>query len=124
HLVAVPIRLDRLAEREGLRGARQHALAAFHAARLPHRVVQVKPDPRVVALARAADDVVMLDVVAAPRAAVAEDAGAVVDRDEMRRFIAPPRRLAAGAIAVGIDRRLLALRRREESRHASEFALD
>ena len=47
-----------------------------------HRVVEVERDAGRVALARAADDVVALDVVAGPDAAVAEDAGVVVDGDD------------------------------------------
>src|SRR5262249_20166716 len=54
--------------------ARRHALAAGDARGLPHRVVQVERDAGGVALAAAADDVVALDVVTGPHAAVAQDA--------------------------------------------------
>src|SRR4051795_4519968 len=71
--------------------ARRDALAARHARGLAHRVVEVERDARRVALARAADDVVALDVVARADAAVAEDAGVVVDRDHrVREVLAAP----------------------------------
>ena len=63
-------------------GAGRDALAAGDAGRGAHRVVQVEGDPGGVPLAAAADDVVALDVVAGPDAAVAEDARVVVDRDD------------------------------------------
>src|SRR5262249_12148325 len=67
--------------------ARHHALAARHAARLPHRVVEVEGDAGRVALAHAADDLVVADVVAAADAAVAQDAGVVIDGDDHRRLV-------------------------------------
>src|SRR4051794_530658 len=70
--------------------ARGDALAARHARRLPHRVVEVERDARRVALARAPDDVVALDVVARADAAVAEDARVVVDRDDGVRVVLAP----------------------------------
>src|SRR5439155_13928373 len=81
-LLARPDRdvVDRLV-RERAGRARGDALAAGHARRLAHRVVEVEGDQRRVALARAADHVVALDVVARADAAVAEDARVVVDRD-------------------------------------------
>ena len=73
--------VDRLVdERAGRAGG--HALAAGHARRVAHRVVQVERDQRGVALAGAADHVVALDVVAGADAAVAEDARVVVDGDD------------------------------------------
>src|SRR6185312_7289418 len=63
-------------------GAGLHALAAGHARAGAHRVVQVEGDPGGIALAGAADHVVALDVVARPHAAVAQDAGVVVDVDD------------------------------------------
>ena len=50
--------------------------------RFAHRVVEVEADARRVALAGAADDLVALDVVAGADAAVAEDAGLVIDGDD------------------------------------------
>ena len=70
-------------------GAGRHAFAAGHAGGLAHRVVQVEGDARRVALPGAADHVVALDVVASPDAAVAEDAGVVVDRDDGVRVVLP-----------------------------------
>ena len=49
-----------------------------------HRLVEVEADARGVALAGAADDLVALDVVARADAAVAEDAGLVIDGDDRR----------------------------------------
>jgi hypothetical protein len=77
---------DRLVDERAGR-ARGDALAAGDARRLAHRVVEVERDPGLVALARAADDVVALDVVAGADAAVAEDAGVVVDRDDRVRVV-------------------------------------
>jgi hypothetical protein len=71
-------------------GAGLHALAAGDAGRGAHRVVQVERDARGVALAGAADDVVALDVVAGPDAAVAEDAGVVVDGDDRVGAVGAP----------------------------------
>jgi hypothetical protein len=62
-------------------GADGGALAAGDAGTLAHRLVEVKADAGAVALAGAADDVVALHLVAAADAAVAEDAGGVIDRD-------------------------------------------
>ena len=62
--------------------ARSDAFAAGHARRLAHRVVEIEGDPGRIALSRAADDVVALDVVAGADAAVAEDARVVVDGDD------------------------------------------
>ena len=45
----------------------------------PHRVIEVEADPRGVALARAADDFVALDVVAGTDAAIAEDACLMIE---------------------------------------------
>ena len=73
--------VDRLVrQRAGRAGS--NALAAGHAGRLAHRIVQVERDQGRVALAGAADHVVALDVVAGADAAVAQDAGVVVDRDD------------------------------------------
>src|SRR5262249_41664584 len=69
-------------------GARGHALAARDARALAHRLIEIERDARRVALAGATDDVVVLDVVARPDAAIAQDAGLVVDRDHLRRGVA------------------------------------
>src|SRR6185312_4594237 len=72
--------VDRLVgQRAG--GAGRHAFTARDAGRLAHRVVEIERDAGGVALAAAADDIVGLDVVAGAHAAVAQDAGVVVDRD-------------------------------------------
>src|SRR6266550_2580351 len=87
--------------------ARRDALATGHARGLPHRVVQVERDPGGVALAAAADDVVALDVVTGPHAAVAQDARVVVHGDdrigEVRAAAGAERQavLAAHPVAVG-----------------------
>ena len=75
-------------ERAG--GAGLHALATGHTRARPHRVVQVEGDPRRVTLARAPDHVVALDVVAGPHAAVAQDAGVVVDVDDGVGIVGAP----------------------------------
>ena len=72
--------VDRLVRQRAGRAC-GHALAAGHARRGAHRVAQVERDTGVVALAAAPDHVVALDVVAGPHAAVAQDAGVVVDGD-------------------------------------------
>ena len=90
-------RVDRLVG-EGPGRAGGHALAARHARGLAHRVVEVERDPRRVALAGAADDVVALDVVARPHAAVAQDARVVVDGDDRVREV------VAAAVAAGSAR--------------------
>ena len=97
--------VDRLVG-EGAGGAGGHALPAGDAGRRAHRVVQVEGDPGGVALAAAADHVVALQVVAGPHAAVAEDAGVVVDRDDRVGHVGAPagpaRQLAGGdAVPVG-----------------------
>src|SRR4051794_29371323 len=80
---------DRLV-RQRARRARGDALAARHARRLAHRVVEVERDAGRVALARAADDVVALDVVARPDAPAAQDARVVVDGDDRVREVLAP----------------------------------
>ncbi len=97
--------MDRLVG-EGAGRAGGHALAARDAGRRAHRVVEVEGDPGGVALAAAADHVVALQVVAGAHAAVAEDAGVVVDRDHRVGRVGAPagpgRQLAGGdAVAVG-----------------------
>ena len=62
-------------------GAGLHAFAARDAGAGAHRVVKVERDLRGVALARPTDDVVALDVVARPYAAITQDARVVVDVD-------------------------------------------
>src|SRR5262249_19947562 len=72
-------------ERPG--GAGHHALAARHAGRRAHELARVEGDHRRVALAGAADDVVVRDVGAGTHAAVAHDAGRVVDGDVRVRIV-------------------------------------
>ena len=66
------------------RRAGDHALAAGHAARVAHRIVEVEGDACRVALAHPAEDLVVPDLIAAADAAVAEDAGVVIDADQER----------------------------------------
>src|SRR5471032_1073778 len=71
--------------RDGLEGdgagrARDHAFAAANAARVAHAIVQIEANAGARALARAADDLVFLHVVARADAAFADDAGSVVDQ--------------------------------------------
>jgi hypothetical protein len=54
---------------------------------MSHRVVEVEADARRVSLAGAADDFVALDLVASADAAVAKDAGLVVDLDDGTRCV-------------------------------------
>src|SRR5262249_39615228 len=83
-------RADRLVD-EGARRAHRHALAAGDAGALSHGRVEIERDLRAVALAGAADHVVVLDLVAAADAPIAEDAGLVVDRDHLgARVLGPP----------------------------------
>ncbi len=107
---------DRLVDQRA-RGAGGHALAAGHARRLAHRIVEVERDPRLIALAAAADHVVALDVVAGPHAAVAQDARIVVDADHRVRVIlaAPPpvgQVVAADAVPASQHEQLVVGRRR------------
>ena len=84
--------LDAAAVGQGPGRAGDHALAARDARRVAHRVVEVEGDPGGEPLAHPAEHLVVLDVVAAPDASVAEDAGGVVDGDDDRRVVAGPGR--------------------------------
>src|SRR5689334_17925936 len=84
-LLRPEVDLDDAAMGQGPGRARHHALAARDARRAPHRLVEVEGDPRVVSLPGPADDLVIANIIAAPDAAVAEDAGAVIDGDDERR---------------------------------------
>ena len=81
--------------------ARGDTLAAGDARRVAHRVVEVEGDPGGVALAAAADDVVALDVVAGADAAVAQDAGVVIDRDDGVGKVRPAARGRGQAARAG-----------------------
>ena len=63
---------------------------------LPIGLVQIEGDPGVEALAAPAQHEVVADLVAAANAAVAEDAGFVIDGDRQRRIILAARRQALG----------------------------
>src|SRR3954463_14082581 len=109
---------DRLV-RDGPGRAGGDALAARHARGLAHRIVEVEGDARRVALAGAPDDVVALDVVARAHAAVAEDAGVVVDgNDRVGAVLAPAPAtgqralLLRDAVAAHVDEQLVVGRRR------------
>ena len=69
-------------ERAG--GTGGHAFTAGHAGRPAQRQTVVEGDPRIAALARSADDVVHLHVVASTDAPVAQDARVQVHRDDGR----------------------------------------
>ncbi len=79
--------LDNGSIRQRSRRARDHALAAGHARRVAHRVVEIEGDAGRVALAHAADDVVFANFVASPHAAIAKDAGVVIHGDHERRIV-------------------------------------
>jgi hypothetical protein len=66
---------------------RRRALAAGDAGARAHRRIQVEGDARGVALAAAAHYLVALHIVAGANAAVAEDAGLVIDGDHLRAWI-------------------------------------
>src|SRR3546814_11336747 len=72
-LVVQQVRLHQRAGRTGL-----HALAAGHAGRLPHRVVEVEDHLGAVAAEGHADDVVHLHLAAGPHTAIALDRKSVV----------------------------------------------
>ena len=75
--------VDRLVRQRPGR-ASSDALAARDAGRLAHRVVEVEGDARLVALAHAADDLVVAHLVAAADAAIAQDTGGVIHHDAQR----------------------------------------
>ena len=68
-------------------GAGNHALAAGDAGGITHRCVQVEGDSGRIAFAHAAKDKIILDLIATPNAAVAKDAGVVVDSDGEGRIV-------------------------------------
>ena len=71
-----------------------HALAARHARGVGHRLIEVEADPRLRTLPGSPDDEVLLEVAAGPDAAIAEDAGGVIDVDDDRGVVrGPPRRV-------------------------------
>ena len=72
---------------ESAGGATDHALAAGDAGGVAHGLVGIEGDGREVALALAGDYVVVADFRTAADAAVAEDAGAVVDVDGGRGVV-------------------------------------
>ena len=76
-------------------GARHHALAARHAGGVAHRQIGVEGDAGHEALAAAAQHVVVANLVAAANAAVAQNAGFVIDGDRERRIVLAARRDAA-----------------------------
>ena len=86
-------------ERAG--GARHHALAAGNARRLAHRQIVIEGDAGLISLAAAGQHPVVPDLVAAANAAVAQDAGLVVDRDHRRRIVLSARRGAARKAGFG-----------------------
>src|SRR5262249_49078065 len=78
---------DELAVGQRSGRARHHALAARDARRIAHRVAEVERNASGVALARAADDLVVANLVAGTHAAIAENAGVVIDGDDQRRLV-------------------------------------
>ena len=73
--------------RKRARRARHHTLAAGNARGIAHRRVQIKRDARGISLAHAAEDEIILDLVATPDAAVAQDASVVVHGNRQRRIV-------------------------------------
>ena len=71
--------------------ARHHALAATYAARFAHGQVVIESDARLVAFATAHQHEVVTDLVAAANAAVAKDAGFMIDGDGGGRIVASAR---------------------------------
>src|SRR5262249_11407892 len=69
---------------DGASRTRDHTLAAGDARRASHRYVEVEGNPRSEPLAHPADDVVLLDCIAAAHAPIAEDARVVVDGNDDR----------------------------------------
>ncbi len=86
-------------ERAG--GAGHHAFAAGHARGIAHRQVVVEGDAGPETFAAAAEHVVVADLVAAANAAVAQDAGFVIDGDDERRIVLAARRQAAREARLG-----------------------
>ena len=84
-------------ERAG--GTGDHALAATHARRAAHGIVHVEGDASVVAFALASDDEVVAQIRAGAHAAVAQNAGGVIDQNGERRIV-----LAAADFAHRIAR--------------------
>ena len=70
-------------------GARDHALPARNARGIAHRRVQIERDSRRIALAHAPKHKIVLDFVASANAAVAQNAGVVIDGNRQRRIISP-----------------------------------
>jgi len=68
-----------IGERAGRAG--DHAFAAGDTSRIAHRGVEIEGDAGGIAFAHAAEDEIVFDFVAAADAAVAEDAGVVIDSD-------------------------------------------
>jgi hypothetical protein len=86
---------------EGSGGAHGGALAAGHAGALAHGGIEVEGDARPVALARPTQHLVVLQVVAGANAAIAEDAGLMVDGDHLGALV--DRAMAAGGKCVARD---------------------
>ncbi len=72
-------------ERTG--GTGDHALATGDAGGIPHRRIEIERDAGGITLAHAAQDEIAFDFVAAANAAVAENAGVVVDGDGQGRIV-------------------------------------
>ncbi len=92
HRLARQHRFDHALVGERAGGARDHALAARHAGGVAHRQVGVERDARHEALAAAAENVVVANLVAAANAAVAQNARFVIHRDDERRIVLAARR--------------------------------
>ena len=93
-------RVDRHVDERAGR-ANRRALAARHAAALAHRRVEIERDARRVALAGAAEHLIVLQVVTGADAQVAHHAGLVIDGDHRRAGVARARVAGREARPVG-----------------------
>ena len=75
---------------QGAGGAGRRTLTAGNTGALPHGDIEVEADARSVPLARAADDVVALDIVAGTDTAIAENTRVVFHGDDCRTRIGGP----------------------------------
>ena len=76
--------------------ARHHAFAAGDAGRVAHRQIVVEGNARLISLAASRQHPVVPNLIAAADAAIAEDAGFVIDRDGQGGIVVSARRAAPG----------------------------
>ena len=80
HLLILAFFID--FQRQRARWARGHAFAATDTGRIRKLTTEIKADSRAIAFAIAADHKIAAHFIAAANAAIAKDAGVVVDRDQ------------------------------------------